>query len=819
MAWRLTKIWLSLLAISNTVNAEATTRDSIEAVGIPSGFAELSRPRDSVVDIYFGDRKVGEARVTVRPGYVKFRDPDQLLRLIPNIVVSSELSSAAATDLPANAGRVCLSGPTLNCGNLSPDVLGIIFDEDHFRVDVFVNPMWLRPIGFAEDRYLETPTAPISLTSSMGLAVAGSSSTSPTYNLQNRTVFAFRNVRLRTDSSYASSIGLLVDNLVAEIDRPSLRYSAGLFWAPGVDLTGHRRILGVGVGTQFDTRVDRDQLRGTPLVLFLSQPARVDILIDGRLVGSGLYDAGNNMVDTSGMPDGSYSVVLRIQERNGSVREERRFFAKTPQIAPVGQPMYFGYAGIMANTRPGRAISLSNDLYYQFGTARRLSETIALDASIIGTGNKPMAQLGGWVITPVVRVRAVGLLSTRGGRAALLQVSSAQTGRLALNFDLRRVWSRTNEPLLPLSNYVDSFDSAPLTGGQIGEGSYTQASGSIGYRIGSAYLSVIGSLRKDKGLRADFSIGPNLMWPIVNRNGLQVVLQADAQRTRTTTAGYFGVRMMFSSRGYSISSSAGHRSLSGRGGSDKTLARAVTSTTAQYSYQNADQTELSLAAGLDRDIVSTTGRAGANLQSRFGSVRAEVLHQVEGGTRTQYALTAQTGALFSRNDVLLGGRNLEQSALIVSLSGDSGKSEFDVLVNEQPRGRLSAGERLPIFLQPYRAYYVRLRPVDAASVWFDAAPREATLYPGNVQHIGWRTEQLVTVFGRVVDVEDKPVADALVTSKRSVGQSDANGYFQVEVSANETLSFAANDNRSCSATLGALDVRDDFAAVGKVICK
>ena len=277
--------------------------------------------------------------------------------------------------------------------------------------------------------------------------------------------------------------------------------------------------------------------------------------------------------------------------------------------------------------------------------------------------------------------------------------------------------------------------------------------------------------------------------------------------------------MMFTSRGYSVSSTAGHRALSGRGNSGASHARAVTSTTAQYSYQNDDRTELSLAAGLDRDIASTTARAGGNLYSRFGSVRGEVLHQLEGDKRTQYALTAQTGAIFNSDDVVLGGRNLEQSALVVSLAGNAGKAQFEVLINEQPRGRLTAGDRLPIFLQPYRAYAVKIRPVDAASVWFDAAPREITLYPGNAQHIRWHTEQLVTVFGRAVRADDTPIADALVTSKRGVGQSDANGYVQIEVTANETLSFAVNGNKSCNVRLGALEVRNDFAALGRVVCK
>src|SRR4029079_11859754 len=138
------------------------------------------------------------------------------------------------------------------------------------------------------------PSGPVSLTSSLGLSLAGAQQGSSTYNFQNRTIVASGSARLVADISYASRLGFVVDDLVGEMDRGDLRYSGGLFWAPGLDLTGRRRILGGGVGTQFDTRADRDSLRATPLVLFLSQPARVEYLIDGRLVGSRSYDAGNN---------------------------------------------------------------------------------------------------------------------------------------------------------------------------------------------------------------------------------------------------------------------------------------------------------------------------------------------------------------------------------------------------------------------------------------------------------------------------------------------------------------------------------------------
>src|SRR6185437_1135057 len=113
----------------------------------------------------------------------------------------------------------------------------------------------------------------------------------------NRTILSLGSARIQTDASYASKLGVVVDDLAAEVDRRDLRYSAGLVWAPGLDLTGQRRIVGLGLGTQFDTRTDRDVLEGTPLVLFLATSAQVDLIVDGPLVTSRTYGAGNNVLD------------------------------------------------------------------------------------------------------------------------------------------------------------------------------------------------------------------------------------------------------------------------------------------------------------------------------------------------------------------------------------------------------------------------------------------------------------------------------------------------------------------------------------------
>lgn len=786
--------------------------------GVPREFADLASPRELLVDVYFGGQKVGETRIVSRPGFVQFRDPVSVVGFIPNVMVPEKLTAALVRELPSNVDRLCADSLPKGCGILDPGDVGVIFDEDQFRLDIFVNPTLLGIAGLTKDAFLPTPTAPLSVTNAVGLALSGSGG-SATYNVQNRSIIAFRNARIRSENSFASKFGFTIDNLVAEVDRPDLRYSAGLFWAPGLDLTGQRRILGFGVGTQFDTRADRDRMRGTPLVLFLPQAARVEMLIDGRLVDSGLYEAGNNAIDTSRLPDGSYAIRLRIQQMNGEYREERRFFVKNAQVAPLGRPLYFGYVGMLTKTRHGRPIGISQDAFFQFGHARRLSRSVAIDVTVIGTPKKPLLEAGAWLIAGPGRARIAGIASASGDYGALLQLTSFQSNRVSMSFDLRRIWSSDNRPLIPVLPQTHNSLTVSSTNNHHSEGSYTQINGSIGYRVGAAYLSLIGSLRSDRGRPTEYSVGPGIAWPVISRNGVQLTLSADAQLTRQVRSGFVGFRVAFNPGMFSTTSTAGRRIISEKNRRSTAKSRPVGGMTAQYTYTDAEQSALSVAGGFERDLENTRGHASAMVYSRLGSARAEINRTFEGSGRTQYSLTLQSIGVLNSKDVVWGGRNLEDSAIVVSVGGGPGQSAFEILVDEQPRGRVTTGERLPIFLQPYRRYKLRLRPVHAPSVWFETATREVTLYPGNVQRVEWNVERLVTVFGRARHVNGAPVSDARVTSRRGIGQSDADGYFQIETTRNETLSFSQSVGIGCSVNVGSLDLRNDFVRLGEVICR
>jgi hypothetical protein len=807
---------LAALTINAPANA-GTSNVELGTSGTPAGFDELARERENLVDIYFGGHKVGEALVITKPGALQFKSVHEVLDKIPELIPSPELMSSLAGELPTNSDAVCRAGNAESCGVISPEIIGIIYDADRFRVDIFANPKFLKVVKEEEEGYLPVPSAPLSLTSSVGLALSGALGQSSRYNFQNRTVIGLNNARLRVNSSMASGLGLIVDDFVGELDVKALRYSAGLFWAPGNEFTGQRRIIGAGVGTQFDTLADQDEVHGTPLIVFLPQPARIELLVDGRLVSSRTYPAGNVDVDSTGLPDGSYSVVLRIHQANGSVREERRFFVKNMQAPPVGHPIFYAYGGVLANTERHRPISLSDTLYYQTGAAWRLTNKFALDADVLGTQHKAIANAGAWLILDWARFRAAGLVSSAGDTGALLQASSGGHGPLSFSFDIRRIWSSDGKPLIPLPTTIDTFGVTPPTGVQLATGSYTQATGSVGLRLGSAYLGLIGSYRKDRSFRADYTIGPSVNWPVITRRQMQLVLEASAQRTRTTTAGFAGFRILFTSGGMSMLSTSGLSMQEERGG--RSVSKAVGTLNAQYSREMEDGTLLNLQAGVDRNIDSSTINAGTTLNSRFGNLRADLFHSVEGRGGTQYDLAFDSGLALSPHGSSLGARDLQPSAIMVTLDGDATDASFDVLVDDAARGRLKVGQRMSLFVPGYKTYKIRLVPTAPLPLSYDSATREVTLYPGNVQSLAWHAESFFTIFAQAMLPDGGPVADALVQTPHGVAQTDEKGYFQIDVAHGDAVKVARSDGGTCELKLPELIVKNDFASIGKVVCR
>jgi hypothetical protein len=780
----------------------------------PPGFEDLAAERQLLLDVWFGGRKLGEARVRVAPGLLTFEDPAAVAALVPEVARPLELRQALEGPLETNVSRLCGASREKGCGSIEPLAAGVILDEERFRVDLFVNPALLETPDQASDAYLDRPGAEPSLISLFGATLSGSNRGDQSWHVQNRTIAAVGSLRVRSDMSLSSGTGVTIDNLAAEKDLKDWRYIAGIFWAPGTELVGRRRIAGIGATTQLDTLQDRDALSATPLVLALQHQARVELLVDGRLVSSRIYPAGNRLVDTEALPGGSYEVLLRIQEDGLPVRTERRFFSRGTLMAPLGRPQFAAFAGILPSAGPGLSLD-HGDAFYQLSASYRVAPRIGLDASVLGTGRK--AILDGGVVwqSGLAQVRLSALLSSSLDYGASIRASSSGKGPLAFSFDLRTIKSRDGRPLMPVASSRGTFSEDPEAG--FGDrGSYTQAIGVASYRLGDANFRLTGLYRRGGTEDSTYSIGASVDMPVIRTGRWDIVVQADVRKSEHELASFLGVRFLLNRGELALSGSAGTIHQSGRPGDDERL---VGEAQLAWARTLANEGQLSTDAAIGRDSDGSYARASAYARTPLVNARADLLHQFGDLATTQYAATLESGFVMSGHGVGMSGREMNDSAVEVSADGIEPGQRFELLVDEVARGTVGADRTTRVFLQPYRSYHIRLRPLGAQAASFDTAARQVTLYPGSVAALHWDVTPLFVLFGQAVDGLGRPVANAEIKGAFGIGRSDGEGYFQIETRSGDVLGFEPASAPACAVTVGKARQRDGYVSGGKVQCR
>ena len=779
------------------------------AMSAPQGFDDLMSERQAIVDVYFGGRKLGEARANIRPGYLRLEDPQAVAALIPDIIHPPDLASALGEELDSNVALACGRGTAQGCGTLQPERVGIILDEDRFRLDIFINPTLLATPEDEAAGYLAKPEEQPALVSLFGATLSGSTSANAAYHFQNRSVASIGSLRLRSDSSLASRKGLSFDNLTLEADRADWRYAGGLFWAPGTDLIGRRRILGLGASTQLDTRSDKDLLIGTPLTIFLQNSARVEILVDGRLVSSRIYPAGNRVIDTSELPSGSYDILLRIQEDGRPAREERQFFTKGSQMAPLGRPLFSIFAGLLPSSDRGFGLA-GNRFFYEASAAYRLSPRLGIHGTVLGTQDKILLEGGALLHTGFANVGLEGLVSSSRDFGAALRLSSTGRGPLAFSFDLRKVKSRDGRPLLPINNSGGTFSEDPEL--KFGDrSSYTQGLAILSYRLRNATLRANGLYRRNASDQPNYSVGASLEVPVLRTGRGEILLQADARKTERDVASFLGVRFLTSQGSMAFTGSAGRNFQSRRG------SQTVGELQAAWYRQQDDFSQISGDAAVGRDGASTYARASGYVRSPIGNARADVLHNFgKNGGSTQVAASVNGGLVLTKGAFGIGGSQMSDAAVLVSVAGGEAGQDFEVLVDDVVRATVGSGASRLIFLPPYEAYDVRIRPRRAQMSSYDGASRKVTLYPGNVVKLDWNTTPLVVLFGRAIRADGMPVSNGDISGSHSIGRTDEDGYFQIEAKQGETI--MVNGQQDCRMAAPTKSPVNGYVSAGEITC-
>ncbi|WP_375419784.1 TcfC E-set like domain-containing protein [uncultured Sphingomonas sp.] len=822
-------LWLaaSLLGVGTTpaTGAPAATvahapPPSVEhvAAAMPAEFAALAETRHSVVDAFFGDRRIGQFQIEATPDTVHLIEPAAMIAAVPDLIDRPAVIAALTGPKPANARYICNPSEPV-CDRPHPLVATLVYDAARFRIDLIVNPRLLRVNGAASARFLEPGPAAPSLVDTVSFAIAGGDGQRTAYNLRNRFVAGAGNARLIAEVSASSAQALDVETLGVQLDRPNVRYAAGLFYAPGADLVGRRRILGVGIGSQFDTRLDRTALMGSPIIVFLTQRSRVDLYVEGRLATSKTFESGNQQLDTSGLPDGSYAVELRIQDATGATRHEQRFFTKSASLAPVGRFIFHAEAGMIAATRNHAPFVVSRVPLATAGVAGRYGAHLAWDAAAMATDRTALAEIGVSAITSAVQARVAILGSSAGDRGAAVQLSSAASGRLNYSFDLRQVRSKRENGLIPLDTDAAGRFARSGQAQRLGTtaADYTQLIGNLSYRLASAQISATGYYSRGASGRSSYAVGPAVRWSIIHRDRMQMSFNGSYVRTDRGPATSFGLQLQVLNPRASFSASVGAKTTNRPG--DRSIGDYV-ELGASVQRENVLGGDLNAAAVVQHGEDGLVLQASADERGAPGFFTASLVERVGGRTAgTQFGLAGQTIIGWSKGMVSIGARDQADSVIAVALRSPAPGAKFEVLVDDAVRGTVTANRRLVIAVPPYRRYKVRLRAIGGDLLAFDTRTRTVDVLPGSFARLDWRAQPVVAMFGRLVGRDGMPVADADIVTDGAIAATDSRGYFQLQAARDAVLKVHARGGVDCTATVNAGTAQQSYVPLGDVPCR
>jgi hypothetical protein len=780
-------------AVKSAADQSATAQDNLEevdAVFVPEGFEDLMAPQVTVVDVYFGGRRVGDVMATTTPDTIRFDDPLAFLVHIPELTDVQRVARALSGELPTNADRSCLPTPRPGCGELEVEVAGVIYSPDHFRADVIVARELLAVRNINQAQYLPPPDSGFSDIMALNAAVGGSNS-AVTYGVQTRNYLSYNQTHLFTTLGLSDQRGFVVDALAAERHDARHRFNAGYFPLQEMRMAAGKNIYGVGAQTSNRTRLDLDRASGTQIQVFLPQQSRVSIRKDGQLISSRIYDAGNQVLDTRDLPMGAYPIDVEILDSRGTTRAERYYFVKSTRLPPYDNPSYWGAIGLIADDREADGLpSLGRQPIAGMGGALRTTDRSAAGASVV-VGRRQLLLEASFILRLThyhVETAAMVTDDLFVGHAAAMQ---GRFRHLSMSLDWLGVWRARAEP------DSDNTSTLPPIGPyRFVQRSFTQLAIHGGYLRDPLQVAIGGNWLKNQGSSSVFAININTRYTLYRQKGLYVGLSGLATVTHNAYQGILSLEFSFHQDGWNLSGAYGamHEIPLPPGSEGATESSLSSNSRLAWDDKAIFPDEVRAAAGMDYRSGLMTEGIDAEYGGPFGSLAASGTYSER---TTSFGANATSTVLLSADGVAAGGRDANVSGVIIEIQGDDSATVFEVNINQARWGEITGSMRMPILLAPFASYEVELLPKSDTLVELDAGAKRVVLYPGNVAFLTWRVREVVVLLGTLVDESGEPLRGVPLRSELELSSTDDDGFFQLTVATDERVVVRYDRKREC----------------------
>lgn len=784
----------------------------VVADAVPPGFDDFLEKQTTQADIYYGGLFLTHAFVEFDPNEVEILDPLSVINAIPNVRDPMRLAELLGGPRPTNAHLLCNARVRTGCGRVDTSSVDLIFDGSNFRLDLFVGADELLLHSLAQQKYLPDATVERSLLHNVRMSLSGVGS-ERRYNLGSESFFSLEDSRFR--ARYAvSDEGFSLYEASWQQDDKDVEYEVGSFRTLGrnIAFTNDLDVVGVRMATSTKRRIDLDQALGTPVQLFLVERSRVDVYRGSELIHSRYYDAGNQQIDTSGFPDGAYDVALKITSHSGTQSEQTQFFVRSGMMPPKDEPQYYIEAGTIVDTNDPGVPEFLDEVWLRAGGSHRLRDNLSIDNEMLYAGRKGLLQSGAFVLQENWHLYTGAMLSSNADLGFSIR-GGFHFGTVSATLDYRQVdvrnpsaSSRSTDGASHSLNH-QAFDILPT--------SYKQGTASLAFPLWKGRFFLRGRLNQ-RAQYEEKSIGFSYWAPLFAFGNVTGNLSIDGNFARGQSWVQAGVQIRWQRARESVVFNP-----RGRFSDNETQGQNF-DMLANGRWNGASQ--LPLVGAVDRSVSldhdQTRSRFGVRMIPRDNPMSdVEVgMQRSDARSDVYYAMNNRFSLVSAGGNTTLGDGGNSAGAVVINVLGDI-SAKFEVLVDDRVVGYVWAGTPNVISLRPYESYAVKIRPVGAKLVGFDERVQTITLYPGNVETLDFVVRELTVLVGQAVYPDGRAVAQQRFQNVEGYGSTDAQGWFQVEISHREPLLLGAAEGPQCQLALPPLQVEQGLAVVDSLVCE
>ncbi len=775
----------------------------------PPGFEDLILAQTTQVDVYYANEKIGNTLATYSPTSIELSDPADLTALIPHLIDPETILQALSGELDTNASEVCLSELQRECGTLTPNVAGVIFDESRFRLYVFVNRLQLQQQGLVSNKFLPNVKSDnISSVNAFSNSFSGEDSDT-SYTVGANHIISRGQSRLQTQWDYSDTRDFSIETLSLQNDNAGIAKEVGFFNTDTrfTSFTNNLDIAGARIYSSTNTRTDLDYSQATEIFLFLDSRSQVEVFKDNKLLDGGFYEAGNQQLDTLRLPSGSYPITLRITNASGNTREEQFFFVKTSSLPPQDQPLHFLELGLLEKDSDDEGVpGISDNELLRVGTAYRLQNHLGGSIEYLHSTDTDLIQ-GGLSYYGSGFFLQNSLMLGSDNEWGLQFLGQYRLKNISLNFDYRQIDSAYDD-----ENDFDEEIEARILPNDFSQGNI---SASIPVRKGQLTLRTQYNDNLNEG--STTSYGLDYRYPLFNRNRFMVELNLSSAYEEDDYRIQTGLRFTRTKPGEYLNI---HPSYVSRKTNNKTEQGPLLFSSLTKTEDSPKFGRITYGGFLSEELERTTVGARTQHSSSYGraDLQLDWVNDDERGSITRFRGLQNTNIITNGKEVVFGGDRNANSGVIIELHGQSVDEPFEIFVDGHPRGHTKNGGRTALMLDAFNTYSISIRSKSNNLLHFDDTPKRITLYPGNVETISFEIQPIVVLITRLLLADKSPASRVRIDNAIGYAMTDEHGWLQAEISGTKPLEISKNGKLICTIDLPELEIKQDIAFVDSLQC-